>query len=71
MTTPANNVIEKYLPKEGEELLSFKAKVSKDLLQLPGSDFIDRVVSHSDRNPQVLRNLCGGVVREEPDLLRW
>ena len=57
MTTPANNVIEKYLPKEGEELLSFKAKVSKDLLQLPGSDFIDRVVSHSDRNPQVLRNL--------------
>ncbi|MCH2161176.1 MAG: class I fructose-bisphosphate aldolase [Phycisphaerales bacterium] len=52
-----SNVLEKYLPEEGEELLSHKAKVSSDLLQLPGPDFIDRVMSISDRNPQVLRNL--------------
>ena len=53
----ASNVVEKYLPQEGEDLLGYTPKVSKDLLQLPGPDFIDRVVAHSDRNPQVLRNL--------------
>lgn len=57
MTTLATNVIDKYLPEEGSDLLSHKAKVSKDLLQLPGPDFIDRVLTQSDRNPQVLRNL--------------
>ncbi|MGK5512371.1 class I fructose-bisphosphate aldolase, partial [Brevibacillus formosus] len=38
-------------------MLTFKAKVSKDLLHLPGSDFIDRSFAISDRNPQVLRSL--------------
>ena len=57
MTTLATNVIEKYLPEEGDDLITYKAKVSKDLLQLPGPDFVDRVVAQSDRNPQVLRNL--------------
>jgi len=38
--------------------LDFKSEtVSKDLLHLPGPDFIDRVWKDSDRNPQVLRNL--------------
>ena len=31
--------------------------VSKDLLHLPGSDFVDRVMSHTDRSIPVLRNL--------------
>ncbi|MBH8566917.1 class I fructose-bisphosphate aldolase [Nostoc sp. CENA67] len=49
--------IESVLGKEAEDLLTYKAKVSKDLLHLPGPDFIDRVWTNSDRNPQVLRNL--------------
>ncbi|MFP4555993.1 MAG: class I fructose-bisphosphate aldolase [Bacteroidales bacterium] len=48
------------------ELLSDRAKfvldhscktVPKDQLHLPGHDFIDRVVSQSNRSPQVLRSL--------------
>src|SRR5690606_9369002 len=30
--------------------------ISKDNLILPGADYIDRVFSHTDRSPQVLRN---------------
>ncbi|MEH2074646.1 MAG: class I fructose-bisphosphate aldolase, partial [Nostoc sp.] len=37
--------------------LVYKAKVSQDLLHLPGPDFVDRIWINSDRNPQVLRNL--------------
>ncbi|MBD2677437.1 MULTISPECIES: class I fructose-bisphosphate aldolase [Nostoc] len=51
------NSIESLLGKEAEDLLTYKAKVSKDLLHLPGPDFVDRVWINSDRNPQVLRNL--------------
>ncbi|MCM0591517.1 MAG: class I fructose-bisphosphate aldolase [Gloeotrichia echinulata IR180] len=50
------NSIESMLGKEAEYLLTYKAKVSQDLLHLPGSDFIDRVWLNSDRHPQVLRN---------------
>lgn len=53
----APNSIESLLGKEGESLLTHKAKVSKDILHLPGPDFVDRVWINSDRNPQVLRNL--------------
>ncbi|MEC4819339.1 MAG: class I fructose-bisphosphate aldolase [Scytonema sp. PMC 1069.18] len=56
-TLSAPNFIESLLGKEAEDLLSYKAKVSKDLLHLPGPDFVDRVWTHSDRNPQVIRNL--------------
>ncbi|MEA5554377.1 class I fructose-bisphosphate aldolase [Anabaena cylindrica UHCC 0172] len=49
--------IESLLGKEAEELLTYKAKVSSDLLHLPGADFIDRVWLNSDRTPRVLRNL--------------
>jgi fructose-bisphosphate aldolase, class I len=56
-TLSAPNSIESLLGKEAEDLLTFKAKVSSDLLHLPGSDFVDRVWINSDRNPQVLRNL--------------
>jgi fructose-bisphosphate aldolase, class I len=31
--------------------------VARDQLHLPGSDFIDRVMAQTDRNPQVLRSL--------------
>jgi fructose-bisphosphate aldolase, class I len=51
------NSIESLLGKEAEDLLTYKAKVSRDLLHLPGSDFVDRIWINSDRNPQVLRNL--------------
>lgn len=51
------STIESLLGKEAEDLLTYKAKVSKDLLHLPGPDFIDRVWLNSDRNTQVLRNL--------------
>ncbi len=56
-TIAAPSSIESLLGKEAEELLTYKAKVSKDLLHLPGADFVDRVWINSDRNPQVLRNL--------------
>ncbi|MEH2050302.1 class I fructose-bisphosphate aldolase [Nostoc sp.] len=51
------NSIESLLGKEAEDLLTHKAKVSRDLLHLPGPDFVDRIWLNSDRNPQVLRNL--------------
>ncbi|WP_341530591.1 class I fructose-bisphosphate aldolase [Nostoc sp. UHCC 0302] len=56
-TLSAPNSIESLLGKEAEDLLTYKAKVSQDLLHLPGPDFVDRVWLNSDRNPQVLRNL--------------
>ncbi|MCC5610249.1 class I fructose-bisphosphate aldolase [Nostoc sp. CHAB 5834] len=51
------NSIESLLGKEAEDLLTYKAKVSRDLLHLPGPDFVDRIWLNSDRNPQVIRNL--------------
>ncbi len=49
--------IQEALGKEAEALLSYKAKVSKDTLHLPGPDFIERIFVQSDRSPSVLRNL--------------
>jgi class I fructose-bisphosphate aldolase len=48
---------EKYLGKEAEDLLSHKCVLSRDMLHLPGPDFVDRVILSSDRSPAVLRNL--------------
>ena len=46
------------LEEKAESLLSFKKpKISKDLLNVPGPDFIDRVMKVSDRSPTVQRNL--------------
>lgn len=56
-TLAAPQSIESWLGDEAENLLNHKAKVSKDLLHLPGPDFVDRVFTQTDRNPQVLRNL--------------
>lgn len=49
--------IESWLGDEAESLLTYQAKVSKDVLHLPGSDWVDRIWMQSDRNPQVLRSL--------------
>lgn len=49
--------IQQYLGSEAENLLSHKAKVSSELLHLPGPDFLDRSFVPSDRNPKVLRSL--------------
>jgi len=49
--------LESLLGEEAAYLLEYKAKVSKDLLHLPGGDWIDRIFAKSDRSPQVLRSL--------------
>jgi class I fructose-bisphosphate aldolase len=50
--------IEKLLGEEGQDLLKHECKtISKDLLHLPGPDFVDRVWVGSDRHAAVLRSL--------------
>src|SRR5258708_23647630 len=50
--------LEELLGSETGELLDHKARtIPKDQLHLPGPDFIDRVVSYSDRSPAVMRSL--------------
>ncbi len=45
------------LGSDADALLSYKARgFARDKLHLPGPDFVDRVLSVSDRSPQVLRN---------------
>ena len=57
MAAETNQSVEQLLGKEAESLLAYTAKgVSKDLLHLPGPDFVNRVVLGSDRKPAVLRN---------------
>ena len=57
MAAETNLSVEQLLGKEAESLLAYAAKgVSKDLLHLPGPDFVNRVVLGSDRKPAVLRN---------------
>jgi class I fructose-bisphosphate aldolase len=50
--------IEKALGSKASYYLEHKSKgIPKEMLHLPGGDFIDRVTSQSDRNPRVLRSL--------------
>ena len=52
------NRIEELLGENARTLLDHKTQtISKDKLNLPGPDFIDRVWVHSDRSPAVLRSL--------------
>jgi class I fructose-bisphosphate aldolase len=52
------NDIVKLLGSEADYYLKHESKtVSKDMLHLPGPDFVDRIHGLSDRDPQVLRNL--------------
>lgn len=59
MTTTLSvpSFIESLLGEETEDLLNYKAKVSQDLLHLPGPDWVDRIFAGTDRNSQVLRSL--------------
>ena len=50
--------IEGILGEEGGPLLQFDTpRIPKEQLSVPGSDFVDRVWSHSNRNNRVLANL--------------
>jgi fructose-bisphosphate aldolase, class I len=50
---------ESLLGAEASPLLEYEAKaVPKSALNLPGPDFVDRVLAYTDRSPQVLRNLA-------------
>jgi len=54
----ANKKILELLGDNADYLLNHKSKtIDKEKLHEPGPDFIERVVYHSNRNPQVLRNL--------------
>src|SRR6267378_4855593 len=53
----AGNQITDLLGKDADALLSYTAKGLKaDALHLPGPDFVDRILSITDRSPVVLRN---------------
>jgi class I fructose-bisphosphate aldolase len=57
MTLTESRKLTDLLGPDGEKLLTYTAKgVKRDMLHLPGPDFIDRIVSSSDRSPNVLRN---------------
>jgi fructose-bisphosphate aldolase, class I len=49
--------ITKHLGAEAESLLNHTCKIPKDRLHLPGPDFVDRVVSQTDRSSQVMRSM--------------
>jgi len=54
----SNSAIEKILGSESEYLLNHESKtISKETLNLPGPDHLDRVWGISNRSPQVLRSL--------------
>src|SRR6202171_882447 len=58
VTAPAMDKLESILGDQAKDLLEHSCKtVSKDLLHLPGPDFVSRVWSGSDRPVQVLRSL--------------
>src|SRR3954464_8591460 len=49
--------IAELLGSDADALLNYTAKgFKKDQLHLPGPDFVDRILSPTDRRPQVLRN---------------
>src|SRR4051812_15734130 len=57
MPANANRQIADLLGPDADSLLNYKTPdVKKDVLHLPGPDFVDRVVTLTDRSPQVLRN---------------
>ncbi len=56
-TMTAGSNIAELLGNDADQLLSHSARVSREHLNLPGPDYVDRIWAQSDRNPQVLRNL--------------
>ncbi len=62
MATTAPRALDRIASLLGEDasaLLDHKPIVDRSLLQLPGPDFVDRVLAGGDRNNQVLRSLQG------------
>ena len=58
MTTKTSGTIEALLGADAASLLEHTCgTVSRDHIQLPGPDFVDRCFGGSDRSPQVLRSL--------------
>jgi len=54
----SNTNTESYLGSDAERLLNHTSTtIDKNLLHLPGPDFVDRVFAQTNRNPQVLRSL--------------
>lgn len=54
----ANKKIEELLGANAGNLLDHTCKtISKDLIHKPGGDFVDRIFTGSNRNPQVLRSI--------------
>ena len=52
-----NKVVE-LLGKDADSLLGHKCEtISKEMLQAPSPDFIDKVYASSNRSPQVLKSL--------------
>ena len=57
ITTADRKQLVDLLGAEAEGLLSYTAKgFKRETLHLPGADFVDRILSQSDRTPSVLRN---------------
>ena len=57
MPTDTTARLHELLGDEADSLLSYQAKgFDKSLLHLPGGDFVDRVLTQSDRPPATLRN---------------
>ncbi len=57
ITATATSKVQELLGAEADALLSYEAKgFNKDLVHLPGPDFVDRVLAQTDRSPNVLRN---------------
>jgi len=52
-----NNQIIDLLGTDADSLLNYQARgVARNMLHLPGPDFVDRVIANSDRNAAMLRN---------------
>ncbi|MEX0653452.1 MAG: class I fructose-bisphosphate aldolase [Phycisphaeraceae bacterium] len=55
-TVTTDHIVE-LLADEADGLLNYQARgFSRDQLHLPGSDFVDRILTDTDRSPRVLRN---------------
>ncbi|WP_373056387.1 class I fructose-bisphosphate aldolase [Zunongwangia sp. H14] len=54
---PYKNIVDHLGDKASFYLDHISEKITKDELQLPGKDFIDKVFINSNRNPQALRSL--------------
>jgi class I fructose-bisphosphate aldolase len=59
LTVVKNKHVEEFIASDGEKLLTHRCgTISRELLHLPGKDFIGRVWEHSDRPPAVLNSMA-------------